>query len=127
MAANKHKEPSPSESSVFSTFAHFTPFDSALVARTNEILSDAATDIWAGEIELLRLELEQASRSFSSIQRNGADGKDSAEQWHQGAEKIITQMRRVSDSMRNCSWQLFDLYSQNAMQNVSRKSDVQSR
>jgi hypothetical protein len=126
MAANKRKEPSSPENGLFSGFSHLTPYNSALFARTGEILSSAATEIWTGEVELLRLEAEQASRSFLPVHGDGANGKDSAEQWHNGAEKIINQMRTVSDSMRDCSWKLFELYSQNALQNFSRKPDGQA-
>lgn len=120
MAVNKHREPSSSENGLFPRIPHFTPFNAELFARTSEILSSAATDIWSGEVELLRLEAEQASRSFLPFRGDG-DGKDRVEQWHAGAEKIINQMRTVSDSMRDCSWKLFGLYSQDALQKFARK------
>ena len=123
MAAIKHKEPSALENGLFSGMSHFTGLNSNLFARTSEILTSAATDIWAGEVELFRLEAEQASRSLSAVRGNGNDGKDKVEQWHAGAEKIINQMRTVGDSMRECGWKLFELYSEDASQRFSQKPD----
>ena len=94
----------------------FPGFDSALIARAGEILSDAATEVWSRELELMRLEAELATRSFMPLHANGSDTKNKVEEWQDGAEKVIAQMRSVSDSLRDCSWKLFELYSKNALQ-----------
>ncbi len=126
MASSKRREVSAPDDGVFSGVAHFIPFNSALVTRTGEILSTAATDIWSAEVELMRLEAELASRSLLPVNPNGANGKDHVEQWRDGAEKVINQVRAVGDTMRDCSWKLFELYSQNALRNFSRKTDGQA-
>lgn len=101
-------------------FPPIPTFDSALIARTGEILSDAATQIWTREIELLRLETELAARSLLPLHADGAD-KLPVEQWQDSAGKIINQMREVGDAVRDCGWRLFDLYSQNALKTVSSR------
>lgn len=117
----KSREKTAPEQGLFSGQPHYMPFNSALVARTGEILSAAATDIWAAEIELLRLEAEQASRSFLPVRGNGDGQNDGVEKWRDGVEQIIAQMRTVGDSMRQCGWRLFELYSQNALQKLSAR------
>lgn len=86
-----------------------------MLTRANEILSETTKAIWAGEVELIRLEAEEgakllfAARSASDPARNVSDA---IQQWHDSSEKFISRVRNLSDEVRKCGWQLFDLYSE---------------
>ena len=90
-----------------------------MLTRANEIVSEAAKTIWAGEVELVRLETEEGAK-FLSLARPATDpGKraaDTVAQWHDSSEKILTQMRGMGDAMRKCGWELFDLYAESMKQ-----------
>jgi len=109
---HEHKS-SPDGTNFFASVPFFMAWPStALMARTNEIISQAANDVWAGELELMRLEAAQVSKSLFSLRHNSdgeAKATDASRQWHDSAEGVITQMRHVGDTMRNCGWQLFEL------------------
>jgi hypothetical protein len=81
-----------------------------------KIMSESATAIWAKEIELAKLEVEQATRMLLPPRRDG-DGRHAAAEYRnqlrEGSEKIVGEMRNLSDMMRRCGWQLFDLYTRN--------------
>jgi hypothetical protein len=71
--------------------------------------------IWAKEIELARLETEQAAKLFMPPKQNGDDRSAAANycnDLHRGSEKIVAEMRSIGDAMRSCGWQLFDLYAE---------------
>lgn len=102
----------PNRANPFANFSAMTSWpDVALAGRTHEILSQAAQGVWEGQLELMRLETEQISKAWFPFHHNG-DGAAAAssEQWHENAEKVITQMRNVGDAMRNCGWELFETY-----------------
>jgi len=85
----------------------------AALARTNEAMLRAAQTIWQSQSELLRLEAEQAAKALMPPK---LDGNPSAalsgyyDQWRDGSEKLIQQMRTVNDAVRECGWQLFGIY-----------------
>jgi len=84
--------------------------------KYGKILTESAKAIWAKELELAKLEAEQAAKMFLPPRQNG-DARHAASaycsQVHEGTEKIIAEMRSLSDMMRDYSWQLFDLYAEN--------------
>jgi hypothetical protein len=90
--------------------------NSAIPVKMEEfrkIMSESAMAIWAKEVELAKLEMEQATRMMLPPRANGDARHTAAEyrsQLHAGSEKIVGEMRNLSDMMRNCGWQLFDLY-----------------
>lgn len=108
----RHETKSPPNGAhPFANFSAMTAWpDAALAGRAHEILSQAAQDVWAGQLELMRLETEQISKAWFPFHHNGDGAAASSEQWHEDAEKVITQMRSVGDAMRNCGWQLFETY-----------------
>ena len=115
---------------VFADFPNMAWPSTALLTRTNEILSQAANYVWAGELELMRLEAEQVSKSLFPFRHNGDAGgqaADSREQWHNNAEEVIAQMRHVGDVMRNCGWQLFEVYSKSLKPYSGTRKAAESR
>jgi len=120
----RHQTKSPPNGT--NPFANFSPMaawpDAALAVRTQEILSQTAKDVWAGQLELMRLEAEQLSKSWVPFRHYG-DGAApaSSEEWHEGAEKVIAQMRNVGDAMRNCGWQLFETYAHSLKPHTGHK------
>lgn len=87
-----------------------------MLTRANEIMTEAAKAIWSSEVELLRLEAEEGAKLLPFAGRVG-DPADAYTQWHESSEKILSQMRGMSDQMRKCGWELFQLYAENAKPN----------
>ncbi len=100
---------------LFNGLAEVPQLNAQMLTRANEIVTEAAKAIWAGEVELLRLEAEESAKLMSFTRPAGDPASavaDSYAQWQAGSEKILVQMRGLSDQMRKCGWELFTLYSQ---------------
>ncbi len=100
----------------FNGLAEVPQLNAKMLTRANEIVTEAAKAIWASEVELLRIEAEESAKLISFSTPAGDPAKTAADtyaHWHDGAEKILAQMRGVSDQMRKCGWELFELYSEN--------------
>lgn len=100
----------------FLGLAKLPQLNTQMLTRANEIVSEAAKAIWAGEVELVRLEAEEGSKLLFLAKPAGDPSKlaaDTFTQWHNSSEKILTQMRGMGDLMRKCGWELFELYSEN--------------
>ncbi len=100
----------------FNGLAEVPQLNAKMLTRANEIVTEAAKAIWASEVELLRLESEESAKLISFAKSGGDPAKSFADtyaHWHDGSEKILNQMRGMSDQMRKCGWELFELYSEN--------------
>jgi Phasin protein len=87
--------------------------NSALITRANEMMVNTARAVWESEMELLRLESEQFAKTLVPL-KLGSDPAAAASvycaQWQEGSEKLLNQMRTVSDLVRKCGWDLFQIY-----------------
>ncbi len=99
----------------FHGLAEAPQLNAKMLTRANEIMTEAAKAIWASEVELLRIEAEEGAKLMSFSAPAGDPAKAAAEayaHWHDGSEKVLAQMRGMSDQMRKCGWELFELYSE---------------
>lgn len=99
----------------FKGLAQMPQLNTQMLTRANEIVSEAAKTIWAGEVELVRLEAEEGAKLMSLARPATNPGALTAEtftQWHASSEKILSQMREMGDAMRKCGWDLFALYAE---------------
>lgn len=118
VTANSSKGDSNAKTGIFGFPAGFPAVNLAggsIISKANQIVSDSMKTIWAKEVELAKLETEQAAKLFMPPKRNG-DAREAATEYcsqlHEGSEKIVAEMRSLGDAMRDCGWQLFDLYAE---------------
>ncbi len=87
--------------------------NTAFVTRANEIMVHTARAVWESEMELFRLESEQVAKTLVPLKLGDDPAATAAaysEQWHEGSEKLLNHMRTVSDLVRRCGWDLFNIY-----------------
>ncbi len=92
-----------------------------MFARANEAMVKTAQPIWESQTEFLRRESEQLAKAFTPPKLNGdpsAAISTYCDLWRENSERLITQIRTVSDLTRECGWQLFHIYADGLRRNV---------
>lgn len=95
----------------------------AVLTETAELLTSTATAIWEKQLNLLRHEMEHAQKQVSAVA--GSENAGAAIEAYvssvQGSIEIaLTNMREINDTMRDCAWQLFDLYAKRMQRGTER-------
>lgn len=88
-----------------------------LLASTNELLTSTARAIWDGQSDFLRHEMDQLSKPLTLFQPGidiGAAAGAACDHWHDETERLVSHVRRTSDLLRDCGWQLLTLHRDNA-------------
>lgn len=80
----------------------------SMLAEGNKILSQTAHQVWEKELELFRPDRIEFPKDASSASFRGI-----LNQWHDGAELAINNMRAIQDTMRDCGWKLLALAAEN--------------
>ena len=91
----------------------------ASLAQVNTILVDTAKAIWENEMELFRLETEQARGALSpslSCDNPMTAFSGMCAHWHETTEKSIQHIRAIQDRMRDCEWKILELFAENLNQ-----------
>lgn len=86
----------------------------AFLSQANELMTKASRAFWEEQNELFRLEAEQVSKALSAPKPGenlAATVAGYCDQQHERAERMIAQMRRSSDLLRDYGWQFLALYS----------------
>ncbi len=97
-------------------FAEIQARQAGMIARANEIMVRTAKAVWEKETELFKLEAEQSRGALAPLKFVGnpmAAFSQFFDRWHGYTEKTITQMREISDLVRDCEWQMLDLVNEN--------------
>lgn len=99
--------------------AEVQEYNSTLVRHASEVMVNAARAVWDNQIEFFRHETEQITNTLIPL-KMGDDPTlmlaTYCEQWQEGSEKLIHHMRTVSDLVRKCGWDLFNVYQEGAQE-----------
>ncbi|HKH81823.1 MAG TPA: hypothetical protein VKA03_09520 [Methylovirgula sp.] len=94
-----------------------------LFTLASELIVKTARAIWESQSELLRLETEQAAKAFAPPTIGEDPGTTMSAycfQAHEQTDRMIAQMRRVNDLLRDCGWQLFTIYAESLRQGAKQ-------
>ncbi|WP_297370881.1 phasin family protein [Acidocella sp.] len=82
------------------------------LARANQLVLSTARELWTCQSELFGQEMEHMARSWVPPANGAGLGEAMAAamaRQHERSERMVTQMRRSSDLMRDLSWGLLAL------------------
>jgi len=87
----------------------------AAFTEAAEVLTSTASAIWEKQLDLLRIEVEQAQQRVTAL--TGANDPGAALDAYvsgvQGSiQTVLTDLRDINDLMRGCAWRLLGLYAQ---------------
>lgn len=120
-APNPRPKAEPAQAQLPQAFAEAQQQSTAALARANEVLLKTIQAIWEQQVALFRLEAEQATKAMVPP-RLGAESESVADYCHllrDNSEQMITRMRSVNDLMRDCNWQLLEIYAEGVGRNAA--------
>ncbi len=85
----------------------------------NDLTSKTLRGIFESQTELVRLEVDQASKAFllpKVGEGPGASASTYCNRLHEQTERIVAQARTFNDVIRNYGWSLLELYTDNYRQ-----------
>lgn len=111
-ASNLRPKAEPGQAQLPQAFAEAQQESAAALARVNEVLLKTIQAVWEHQAALFRLEAEQATKALMPLQF-GAESESVTDYCHlvrDTSEQVIARMRSVTDLMRDCNWQLLEIY-----------------
>lgn len=105
-------------------FAQMQARNIASMTRASEILAQSAKAVWDNEVEMFKLESENARQSFTpNGAAPGASFSGLMGQIQRNTEATIGRMRAINDIVRDCEWQLLSLAADNIAASQPRTAE----
>ncbi len=95
--------------------------NAALLARASQVMADTTRALLDSEMEFYRLQAESIARIPSTFKPGNhpvAMLSAYCDQCQDTSERMLSHMRTVNDLMRQCGWDLFQLYQDNLQEAV---------
>lgn len=83
------------------------------VLKANKLLLDTTRAMWEGEAELVHLGIDQTIKACAPLKTGEDPGATLCgyyDRCHECSDRVVDQMRRLSDVARNFGWDFLELY-----------------